>query len=100
MDNPTLFFSIPKHLNNQKTLLGFPIDELAPALCIFFILFSAQYAATGFFLAAAWFLSMRKLKSQYGHNALRLALFWYAPNEFSKSFFKVTPSASKRYWLN
>ncbi|MGL5472197.1 MAG: type IV conjugative transfer system protein TraL [Shewanella sp.] len=99
MDNPTQFYSIPKHLNNTTTLLGFAIDELGPALVLFGVLFMANHALVGMALAAIWFLGMRRIKSQYGMCILRLTAYWYAPSECSSSFLKRTPAACRRYWL-
>ncbi|WP_394230777.1 type IV conjugative transfer system protein TraL [Shewanella colwelliana] len=99
MDNPTQFFNIPKRLNNTVTLLGFAVDELAPALCCFGVLFMMNHALTGMALAAVWFIGLRRLKSQYGMSVLRLTAYWYAPTEFSQSFLKRTPAACRRYWL-
>ena len=99
MDNPTQFFSIPKRLNNVPTLLGFAMDELAPALCFFGVLFVMNHALIGMALATVWFVGMRRLKTQYGMSVLRLTAYWYAPTEFSQTFLKRTPSACRRYWL-
>ncbi|MGI2025286.1 type IV conjugative transfer system protein TraL (plasmid) [Shewanella baltica] len=99
MDDPTQFFSIPKHLNNTPTLLGFARDELLPALVFFGVLFMMNYALIGMGLAASWFLGMRRMKSQYGLSVLRLTAYWYTPAEFSSSFLKRTPAACRRYWL-
>lgn len=99
MDNPTQFFSIPKHLNNTPTLLGFAMDELAPALIFFGVLFMMNYALIGMMLAATWFIGMRRMKSQYGMSVLRLTAYWYSPPEVSASFLKHTPAACRRYWL-
>jgi conjugal transfer pilus assembly protein TraL len=99
MDNPTQFFSIPKHLNNTPTLLGFAMDELAPALVFFGVLFMMNFALIGMMLAATWFLGMRRMKSQYGMSVLRLTAYWYSPAETSTTFLKHTPAACRRYWL-
>lgn len=99
MDNPTQFFSIPKHLNNTPTLLGFAMDELVPALVVFAVLFMMDHALIGMALASSWFLGMRRMKSQYGMCVLRLTAYWYAPAEFSALFLKRTPAACRRYWL-
>lgn len=99
MDNPTLFFSIPKRLNNKPTLLGFALDELAPALFFFGVLFMMNHALIGMASAAMWFIGMRRVKSQYGMNVLRLTAYWYAPTKLSQSFLTRTPSACRRYWL-
>jgi conjugal transfer pilus assembly protein TraL len=99
VDNPTQFFSIPKHLNNTPTLLGFAMDELAPALVFFGVLFMMNYALIGMMLAATWFIGMRRMKSQYGMSVLRLTAYWYSPPEVSASFLKHTPAACRRYWL-
>lgn len=99
MENPRQFFTIPKNLNNKMTLIGFPIDELAPALTMFGLLFSANQALIGMALAAVWFTGIRRLKRQFGMSILRLSAYWYSPTEFSKSFLKRTPAACRRYWL-
>ena len=99
MDNPTQFFSIPRRLNNIPTLLGFAMDELAPALGVFGVLFVANYAPLGMALAASWFIGLRRLKSQYGMNVLRLTAYWYVPAGCSPSLLKRTPAACRRYWL-
>lgn len=99
MDNPTQFFSIPKRLNNTPTLLGFAMDELAPALSVFGVMFIMDHALIGMVFASVWFLGLRRLKSQYGVSVLRLMAYWFAPTELSQTFLKRTPSACRRYWL-
>lgn len=75
------------------------MDELAPALVFFGVLFMMNYALIGMMLAATWFIGMRRMKSQYGMSVLRLTAYWYSPPEVSASFLKHTPAACRRYWL-
>ncbi|PSU39913.1 type IV conjugative transfer system protein TraL [Photobacterium frigidiphilum] len=100
MENPALFFSIPKQLSKGKTLLGFPRDELLPSLVIFGILFTGRHEAVGFILAAIWFIGLHSLKKTHGDNFIRLTLYWYAPDNLSAPLFNTTPSAEKRYWIH
>jgi conjugal transfer pilus assembly protein TraL len=100
MDNPALFFSIPKQLSKGKTFLGFPSDEVLPALVIFGIFLAGRHEVVGFVLAAVWFLGLHSIKKTHGDNFIRLTLYWYAPDSLSTPLFAITPSAEKRYWIH
>ncbi|EDK28828.1 putative conjugative transfer protein TraL [Vibrionales bacterium SWAT-3] len=55
MEDPHQFFSIPKHMNKGRRWLGFPVDELVPALCIFGLSFWLKHEMIGLTLSLAWF---------------------------------------------
>ncbi|ENM5897358.1 type IV conjugative transfer system protein TraL [Vibrio mimicus] len=100
MEDQRLFFSIPKHLNKGKRLLGFPRDEFLPALVIFVLGFVSKHYAIGFVLGLVWFQGLRYLKVQYGNNIIALSLYWWGSASFSQNFFRHTPAAQRRYWLS
>lgn len=99
MENERLFFSIPKHLNKGKRMLGLPRDEVLPALIIFVLFFLAKHQAIGLGLAVAWFLGLRSIKVQYGENIIALAFYWWGNAVINKQIFKRTPASERRYWL-
>ncbi|WP_423252438.1 type IV conjugative transfer system protein TraL [Vibrio vulnificus] len=55
MEDPHQFFSIPKHMNKGRRLLGFPADEIAPALIIFGLSFWLKHEMIGLALSLGWF---------------------------------------------
>ncbi|MGY5652136.1 type IV conjugative transfer system protein TraL [Vibrio cincinnatiensis] len=99
MNDENLFFSIPKHLNKGKRMMGLPRDEVLPALIIFALFFLAKHQVIGLGLAVAWFLGLRSIKVQYGENIIALASYWWGNALINKQIFKRTPSSEHRYWL-
>lgn len=99
MENPQLFYAIPKHLNKGKTIVGLPQDEVLPALIVFTLLFMARHQAIAFTLAAIWFMGLRTIKTQYGENILQLVIYWWGASWVNQTFFKRTPSSNRRYWI-
>lgn len=100
MEDPARFFSIPKQLSKGGTFLGFPRDEVLPALTILGLFTMGRHEAVGFILAAMWFIGLHTLKKRHGDNVIRLTLYWYAPDNLSAPLFSTTPSAEKRYWIH
>lgn len=100
MNNQQLFFAIPKHLNKGKRVIGFPRDEILPALTLFVLFFIAKHYAIGLVLGLVWFQGLRYIKVQYGDNIIALSLYWWGSASFSKNLFKHTPAAQRRYWLS
>ncbi|MGF1815807.1 type IV conjugative transfer system protein TraL [Vibrio splendidus] len=99
MEDPHQFFSIPKHMNKGRRWLGFPVDELVPALCIFGLSFWLKHEMIGLTLSLAWFGGVRYIKSQYGDSVVTLSLYWWGASFVSPALFKRTPSACRRYWI-
>lgn len=99
MEDPHQFFSIPKHMNKGRRWLGFPVDELIPALCIFGLSFWLKHEMIGLTLSLAWFGGLRYIKAQYGDNIVTLSLYWWGASFVSPTLFKRTPSACCRYWI-
>jgi len=100
MEDPKLFYSIPKHLNKGKTLAGLPQSEVLPALIIFFLFFMAKHQLIGLVLGVTWFLGLRMIKLRYGENIIPLACYWFGSSSLNKQLFKITPSSIKRYWIH
>lgn len=100
MEDPTLFFRIPKHLNHGKRIVGLPRDEVLPAFIVFAVFFIAKHQIVGFILAATWFLLLRRIKVQYGHNIIALSIYWWGNPQINRRFFKRTPASERRYWLS
>ncbi|MFS1950499.1 type IV conjugative transfer system protein TraL (plasmid) [Vibrio lentus] len=91
MNNEPLFYSIPKHLNHGKRMMGLPRDEVLPALLLFLLFFFAKHQAIGLAFAIAWFLGLRSIKVQYGENIIALASYWWGSRVVSQQIFKSTP---------
>ena len=100
MENERDFFSIPHYIDQGRVIMGFPADEIVPALALFFLFAMKNFLVTGIFSAAALFIVIRKIKRIKGENVIALTFFWFAPDKLSPSFFKRTPTSDKKYWLN
>ena len=100
MENERDFFSIPHYIDQGRIIMGFPADEIIPALAIFFLFAMKNYMVTGLLCAAALFVVLRRIKRSQGENVIALTFFWFTPDKLSSSFFKRTPTADKKYWLN
>ncbi|MFS1497149.1 type IV conjugative transfer system protein TraL [Vibrio lentus] len=100
MENKAQYYAIPKYLNSGKRLCGLPREELLPAVCIFALGFFAKHYAIGFVLAAAWFMGLGYIKTQYGEHIVAYALYWWGSASINQMLFKHTPPAIKRYWLS
>lgn len=99
MDNPQEFYAIPKHLNNGKTIVGLPMDEVLPAAILFMLLFVGKHQLAALIVALIWFISLRMLKTQFGENIIALSLYWFSSESISSIIFKRSPSSTRRYWL-
>ncbi|OEE72835.1 type IV conjugative transfer system protein TraL [Vibrio genomosp. F6] len=99
MEDLHLFFSVPKHLNKGKRIVGLPIDEVVPAALIFLIFFIAKHQMIGLIIGGAWFSGLRYIKVQFGDNIITLALYWWGTAAVNHSFFKRTPASRRRYWI-
>ncbi|GLT20469.1 hypothetical protein GCM10007938_42540 [Vibrio zhanjiangensis] len=99
MENPRLFFGIPSHLNKGKRLAGFPRDEIVPALVLFGLCFWKVDALVGLALGFAWFTGLRTLKTAYGESVIAITFYWWSEAWLSKTYFKRTPAAERRYWI-
>ncbi|GEK15876.1 hypothetical protein AFI02nite_39120 [Aliivibrio fischeri] len=80
--------------------MGFPADEVIPALIVFGVLFAAGYMLTGMLFSGVITLGLRTIKQGQGNNFLRLTAYWFSPASLSKSVFKHTPPPCDKYWLN
>lgn len=100
MDNEQNFFKLPHYIDQGRIVMGMPLDEILPAACVFAVFAVAKYMMTGLIIGAVIFFLLRNIKQGKGDNFLILILYWFAPAGMSKSIFKHTPSADKRYWLN
>jgi len=98
-DNKDHLYRIPAHLDKGKSIAGQPLDEIIPALVLFGLLIMKS-VVLAFGLAALWIFAMKKLKKGNGSSYLSLLLFWYLPSQMTKTLFKKTPAADKKYWLN
>ena len=99
MEDPHLFYAIPKHLNKGKTLVGLPQTEVLPALIIFLVFFVAKHQLIGLVIGVTWFMGLRIIKTKYGDNIIPLALYWFGSKAVSQQLFKQAPPAHKRYWI-
>ncbi|WP_317919406.1 type IV conjugative transfer system protein TraL [Vibrio sp. MACH09] len=99
MENPELFFSIPRHMNKGKRIAGFPRDEVLPAAILFLFCFWQSQSIPGLILGFAWFGSLRYLKVTYGENIIALTFYWWTEGLLSRTYFTRTPSSEKRYWI-
>jgi len=99
MENPQEFYSIPKHLNNGKTIVGLPMDEVLPAMIFFLLLFMSKHQLAALAVSFVWFISLRMLKTQFGENIIALSLYWFSSESISSKIFKRSPSSTRRYWL-
>jgi len=99
MEDPHLFYAIPKHLNKGKTLVGLPQTEVLPALIIFLVFFVAKHQLIGLVIGVTWFMGLRIIKTKYGDNIIPLALYWFGSKLVSRQLFKQAPPAHKRYWI-
>ncbi|EJG1645634.1 type IV conjugative transfer system protein TraL (plasmid) [Vibrio harveyi] len=99
MEDPHQFFSVPKHMNKGRRWLGFPVDEIAPALTMFGLSFWLHHEMIGLALSLAWFGGLRYIKSQHGDNIIALAIYWWGASFINSTLFKRTPSATRRYWI-
>jgi conjugal transfer pilus assembly protein TraL len=99
MEDPHLFYAIPKHLNKGKTIVGLPQSEVLPALLLFAVFFIAKHQLIGLVIGVVWFACLRMIKTKYGDNIIPLALHWYGSTHVNQHLFTRTPSANKRYWI-
>lgn len=99
MENPREFYAMPKHLNNGKTIVGLPMDEVLPAVIAFTLLFTAKHQLIAMVVATIWFMGLRTLKSQFGENIIALSVYWFSAGAVSSLVFKRSPSSTRRYWL-
>jgi type IV conjugative transfer system protein TraL len=99
MTQLTRFFNVPKHLDQPKTLCGFPADEIAPGLSVFIIAFILQSELFGGLLGCIWFVSLRLLKQNYGEYCISLFFFHLAPEKIMSVMFKKTPQAKRIHWI-
>ena len=100
MNEHANFYSIPKYLDQGNINMGFPADEVIPALVVFGVLSVAGYMLTGMFVAVVIAVALRTIKQGKGNNFLRLAAYWFSPASLSKNVFKHTPPPCDKYWLN
>lgn len=100
MEERTNFYAIPRHLDQGYVIMGFPADEVLPALMVFGALAIAGYMMTGMVLAAVIAVSLRTIKQGHGDNFLPLIVYWFSPSSLTKSLFKHTPPSCYKYWLN
>jgi conjugal transfer pilus assembly protein TraL len=99
MEDPNLFYAIPKHLNKGKTLVGLPQTEVLPAFILCTVLFMAKHQLIGLIVGISWFMGLRIIKTKYGNNIIPLALYWFGSESVNQPLFKHTPPANKRYWI-
>ena len=100
MENERDFFAIPHYIDQGRVIMGFPADEILPALTLFFLFALKNYLVTGLLCAAVLFIAIRRIKRSQGEHVIALTFFLYAPDKLSPAFFKRTSTSDKKYWLN
>ncbi len=91
-------FSVPTYIHPRLDIAGFAVDEVLPALLLFFLFTSYNRIVAGA-LAAAWFISVRGCKVRFGDKFMVTFAYWFANSSANKSIFKRTPDATKKYWI-
>ena len=100
MENEESFFSIPRYINGGRIVMGFPADEIIPALLTFALLGFNNHILPGLITGAVVFTFIRYFKQTKGNNFFKLTLYWYSPQSLKRAVFKKTPAPSEIYWLN
>ncbi len=101
MEKTSTFYAIPHYLDQGRVIMGMPVSEVLPGLCVFVPFLLASYMMTGLVCGLVVFFLTRQLRQGKGDNFIPLMLYWFAPETANRyGLFKHTPSSDKRYWLN
>ena len=92
-------YQIYKYLDEEKRLVGLPIDEVIPIGLVLIIAFLMKMLLVGILLAAAIFGAIRGLKKNRGRCALLSIIYWNGNDLVGKTIFRSFPPSSKRYWV-
>lgn len=101
--NP-LYHRFYQRINDVPRLLGIPVGEAIPTVCIFFFLMYEGKMVLGLLLSAAFFSGVRLLKQGKSRKWITVLAYWYLPEFVLPIFFwlplKVTSPSYKRHWLS
>lgn len=92
-------YIIFKYLDEEKRILGLPLDEFIPIASLITFGFIAKFLLLGIFLSAALFGFMRSLKKNRGRCALLSIIYWNGNDSVGKTLFPSFPASSDRYWV-
>ena len=91
-------YAICKLLDQEKRIIGLPLDEFIPALVIGIFFLISGVPILSVFVGAAWVFALRLLKKGQGSGFLLRQIFWFSPSAIFK-FLTMTPASFKRHWF-
>lgn len=100
MENEESFYSIPRYINGGRIVMGFPADEIIPALVTFALFGFNNEILSGLIIGAVVFTFIRYFKQSKGNNFFKLTFYWYSSKSLKRAVFNKTPAPSEIYWLN
>lgn len=92
-------YIILKYLDEERRILGLPIDEFIPITVIIVFGFIAKFLMLGILLSAVLFASVRSIKKNRGRCALMALIYWNGNESVGKTLFRSFPKSSDRYWI-
>ena len=92
-------YRFPKCLDEEKRIVGLPIDEAIVVIGIFLVSFYMGMTVVGIVVATLSWMGLRHVKK--GENTFFLLFlgYWVLPKEISGVLFMKTPTSKIREWV-
>lgn len=99
MDGDAQQYLFPETLNQQKRLMGLPIEEAIVVIACAGIGLLCDIFIVMLFVAGALWLLIRHLKKGQGTWWLLNLLYWYLPTVLLRLQFRRVPDSANRHWM-
>lgn len=92
-------YRFPKCLDEEKRVVGLPLDEAIVVIGVFLVSFYLGMTVVGIVVAAAAWMGLRHLKKGENTFFLLYMSYWTLPKEISGVLFRKTPTSKIREWV-
>lgn len=88
-----------QYLDEEEKIIGLPIDEFIPSVCILVLSFICKMLLTGVIIAFVIIKIMRQLKRSQGKGFLFILAYWHGSEWVGKTLFQSFPKSTERYFI-
>lgn len=92
-------YVIFKYLDEERRILGLPLDEFIPITLLIIFGFMTKLLIVGILASGLLFAFMRNLKKNRGRCALLSLIYWNGNESAGKTLFPSFPPSAERYWV-
>jgi conjugal transfer pilus assembly protein TraL len=100
MSKKRSLYIVPKTLDAQMRVLGLPIDEFAPAICLAVTFFILGKTVLSILIPIISVVLIKLLKQGQGSSWLINVCHWYLPKCVMSQFLRKTPASENREYIS